>query len=96
MEKCKNEISYIKDQLWNAQKKYVDFNCVRYVVVPRSEVGQTPRQKTPRSGKQRRGVRGGGGGGGAGVDSVSPAKGDNLGKKRQLIHVVSMITVRSV
>ncbi|KAK7490256.1 hypothetical protein BaRGS_00018417, partial [Batillaria attramentaria] len=26
VEKCKNEISYIKDQLWNAQKKYVDFN----------------------------------------------------------------------
>ena len=85
MEKCKNEISYIKDQLWNAQKKYVDFNCVRYVVVPRSEVGRKPRQKTPRSGKQRRGVGGGGGG-----DSVSPANGYSLGKKQQLIHVVNI------
>ncbi|XP_055865769.1 high affinity cGMP-specific 3',5'-cyclic phosphodiesterase 9A-like isoform X5 [Biomphalaria glabrata] len=26
IEKCKSEISYIRDQLWNAQKKYVDFN----------------------------------------------------------------------
>ncbi|XP_025102505.1 high affinity cGMP-specific 3',5'-cyclic phosphodiesterase 9A-like isoform X2 [Pomacea canaliculata] len=31
IEKCKNEISYIKDQLWNAQKKYVDFNRLRPV-----------------------------------------------------------------
>ena len=43
MEKCKNEISYIKDQLWNAQKKYVDFNFVRCVVVPRIQANSSKR-----------------------------------------------------
>ncbi|KAH9514910.1 High affinity cAMP-specific and IBMX-insensitive 3',5'-cyclic phosphodiesterase 9A [Bulinus truncatus] len=30
IEKCKSEVSYIRDQLWNAQKKYVDFNRFRF------------------------------------------------------------------
>ncbi|CAG5119396.1 unnamed protein product, partial [Candidula unifasciata] len=32
IEKCKSEISYIRDQLWNAQKKYVDFNRLRPIM----------------------------------------------------------------
>ena len=29
IEKCKRDISDIKDQIWNAQKKFVDFNRMR-------------------------------------------------------------------
>lgn len=29
IEKCKRDISDIKDQIWNAQKKFVDFNRLR-------------------------------------------------------------------
>lgn len=31
IEKCKRDISDIKDQIWNAQKKFVDFNRLRWV-----------------------------------------------------------------
>ena len=30
IEKCKRDITDIKDQIWNAQKKFVDFNRMRY------------------------------------------------------------------
>ncbi|XP_052721265.1 high affinity cGMP-specific 3',5'-cyclic phosphodiesterase 9A-like isoform X9 [Crassostrea angulata] len=33
IEKCKRDISDIKDQIWNAQKKFVDFNRLRPVYV---------------------------------------------------------------
>jgi high affinity cGMP-specific 3',5'-cyclic phosphodiesterase 9 len=29
IEKCKKDISEIKDQIWTAQKKFVDFNRMR-------------------------------------------------------------------
>jgi hypothetical protein len=31
IDKCKRDISEIKDQIWTAQKKFVDFNRIRYV-----------------------------------------------------------------
>lgn len=33
IEKCKRDISDIKDQIWNAQKKFIDFNRMRYAMI---------------------------------------------------------------